>query len=68
MIGKKKEEYVPFYDPFFRDSPTFSENRLIAFPKKAKFVPGFEPALLGKNAAALPLVQPLPQNLNHRMY
>ena len=59
MIGNKNEEYVPFYDPFFRNSPTPSDNRLIAFPKKAKSVPGFEPGLLGENAATLPLA-PVP--------
>ena len=53
--------YVPFYDPLLRDSPTPSENRLTAFPKKAKSVPGFERGLLGQNAVALPLApQPLP--------
>ena len=32
--GKKKENNVPFYDTFSRDSPTPTGNRLIAFPKK----------------------------------
>ena len=56
--GMKKEEYEPFYNPFFRDLPTPSENRWIALPKKAKSVPGIEPRLIGKNAVALPLAPP----------
>ena len=42
----------------FRDSPTASENRLIALPEKAKSVPGFETGSHGQNAVALPLVPP----------
>ena len=62
MIGNRKEEgrvCSTFYDlSSFRYSPTPSENRLIAFPKKAKSVPGFEPGSLGQNAIALPLAPP----------
>ena len=61
MIGSRKEVgrvCILFYDPFFRDSPTPSENRLIAFPKKAKPVPGFKPGSLRQNAVALQLVPP----------
>ena len=62
MIGNRKEEgrvCSTFYDlSSFRYSPTPSENRLIAFPKKAKSVPGFKPGLLGQNAIALPPAPP----------
>ena len=33
-------------------------NRLIAFLKKAKSIPGFEPGSLRQNAIALPLAPP----------
>ena len=69
MIGNRKEEgrvCCTFYDlSSFRYSPTPSENRLRAFPKKTKSVPGFEPGLLGQNAIALPLAPPpLPELLS----
>ena len=41
----KKEEYVPFYDPFFRDSQTPSENRLTAILKKSRVRPRFQTRL-----------------------
>ena len=57
MIGNRVEEYLLFYDPYFRDSPTPSETRLIAFPKKAKSVLRFKTAALGQNAVTQPLAQ-----------
>ena len=56
--GKKKEEYVPFHDPFFRDSPTPSKNRLIALLKIAKFILAFEHGSLRQNAVTLALAPP----------
>ena len=47
VTGNRKEK-------FSRESPTPSENRLIAFPKNK----GFEPGSLGENAVALPLAPP----------
>ena len=65
MKGNRKEEgrvcstyFVPVNDKFSRDSPEPSENRLIAFLKNAKSVPGFETGSHGQNAVALPLVPP----------
>ena len=59
MIGNRKEErrrksMYHFMTCSFSDSPTPSKNRLIAFPKKTKSVPGFEPGSL----VALPLAPP----------
>ena len=60
MIGYRNEEkgYSTFYDTFFRESLTHSENRLTAFLKKAKFIPGFKPGSSRQNAVALPLAPP----------
>ena len=50
--GKKKEEYVSFYDPFFRDSQCLAGIDWLHF-QKAKSVPGFKPGPLGQNDIAL---------------
>ena len=59
MIGNRKEEgrvCNTFYNlSSFRYSP---QPARIAFPKKAKSVPGFKPGLLRQNAIALPLAPP----------
>ena len=51
------EEYAPFYDTFFRDSPTRSKNGLIdSIYKQNKSIPVFEPGFLRQIAVALLLV------------
>ena len=45
MIGNRKEE-GRVCTHSLEIAPTLSENRLTAFPKKAKSIPGFKPGLL----------------------